>query len=110
MDVLHEHGFTGKGAVIAYVDMPFAQHEQFADANVHYVDNSGTEPEPHGTTVLSMLVGKDIGTAPEAEVYFYAQRFDREGDQICLGGNDRYEGMCYKCYRALVDDKLGIKR
>ena len=33
-----------------------------------------------------------------------------EGDQICLGGNDRYEGMCYKCYRALIDDKLGIKR
>ena len=22
--------------------------------------------------------------------------------------NDRYEGMCYKCYRALIDDKLGI--
>ncbi|MBQ7475522.1 MAG: thymidine kinase [Clostridia bacterium] len=33
-----------------------------------------------------------------------------EGDQVCLGGNDRYEGMCYKCYRALVDDKLGIIR
>lgn len=25
-----------------------------------------------------------------------------EGDQVCLGGNDRYEGMCYKCYRALI--------
>ncbi len=33
-----------------------------------------------------------------------------EGDQICLGGNDRYEGMCYKCYRALIDEKLGIKK
>ncbi|MBQ1502422.1 MAG: thymidine kinase [Clostridia bacterium] len=31
-----------------------------------------------------------------------------EGDQVVLGGNDRYEGMCYKCYRALIDDKLGI--
>ena len=28
-----------------------------------------------------------------------------EGSQICLGGNDRYEGMCYKCYRALIDEK-----
>ena len=84
VDILHKHGFTGKGAVIAYVDMPFASHEQFADANVHYVDNSGTEPETHGTTVLSMLVGKDIGTAPEAEVYYYAQRFDWDADQICL--------------------------
>ena len=25
-----------------------------------------------------------------------------EGDQICIGGNDRYEGMCYKCYRGLI--------
>lgn len=84
VDVLHEHGFTGKGAVVAYVDMPFAQHEQFAEANVHYVDNSGTGPETHGTTVLSMLVGKDIGTAPETEVYYYASRFDENSDQICL--------------------------
>ena len=21
-----------------------------------------------------------------------------EGDQVCIGGNDRYVGMCYKCY------------
>lgn len=28
-----------------------------------------------------------------------------EGDQVCLGGNDRYEGMCYKCYRALIEEK-----
>lgn len=25
-----------------------------------------------------------------------------EGAQICIGGNDRYEGMCYRCYRALI--------
>ncbi len=29
-----------------------------------------------------------------------------DGEQVCLGGNDRYEGMCYKCYRALIEDKL----
>ena len=29
-----------------------------------------------------------------------------EGAQVVLGGNDRYEGMCYKCYRALVEDKI----
>ncbi len=27
-----------------------------------------------------------------------------EGDQICIGGNDRYEGMCYKCYNALIKE------
>lgn len=33
-----------------------------------------------------------------------------DGEQVVLGGNDRYEGMCYKCYRALIDDKLGAGR
>ena len=31
-----------------------------------------------------------------------------EGDQICIGGNDRYEGMCYKCYRDLYKERLGF--
>lgn len=30
-----------------------------------------------------------------------------EGDQICIGGNDRYEGMCHKCYSNLIKEKLG---
>ncbi len=25
-----------------------------------------------------------------------------EGDQVVLGGNDRYEGLCYNCYRKLI--------
>ena len=29
-----------------------------------------------------------------------------EGAQVVLGGNDRYEGMCYKCYRELIEKKL----
>lgn len=39
-------------------------------------------------------------------------RFDDDGDiviegaQVVLGGNDRYEGMCYKCYRSLVEAKI----
>jgi len=28
-----------------------------------------------------------------------------EGQQIFLGGNDRYEGMCYNCYRTLIEEK-----
>ena len=33
-----------------------------------------------------------------------------EGEQVVLGGNDRYEGMCYKCYKELIDSqKRGIQ-
>lgn len=28
-----------------------------------------------------------------------------EGDQVFIGGNDRYEGMCYKCYRKLIEER-----
>ena len=74
MDILHKHGFTGKGAVVAYIDLPMKEHEQYTRDNVHYIP-----PFPdykvstqHGAAVLSLLAGKDIGTAPEAEVYYYS--------------------------------------
>ncbi|MBO6157635.1 MAG: thymidine kinase [Firmicutes bacterium] len=27
-----------------------------------------------------------------------------EGDQVVLGGNDRYEGLCYNCYRRMIKE------
>ena len=72
VDILHKHGFTGKGAVIAYVDQPIANHEQYGGLNLHYTNNTGMKTSMHGPAVLSLLAGKDIGTAPEAEVYYYA--------------------------------------
>jgi len=87
VDILHKHGFTGKGAVIAYVDQPISPHEQYRDANVHYTNNSGNSDSMHGPAVLSLLAGKDTGTAPEAEVYFYghaAWKADQTTHAECL--------------------------
>ncbi len=72
IDVLHENGFTGNGAVIAYIDQPIGNYEQTSGINLHYVNNSGIDTEMHGPAVLSLLAGEDIGTAPDAEVYYYA--------------------------------------
>lgn len=71
VDILHKHGFTGKGAVIAYVDQPIAEHPAYANVNLHYTNNSDSNDSMHGPSVLSLLAGREIGTAPEAEVYFY---------------------------------------
>lgn len=71
MDILHKHGFTGKGAVIAYVDQPASSHEQYNHVNIHYTNNTDNDSSMHGPAVLSLLAGKDIGTAPEAEIYYY---------------------------------------
>ncbi len=71
VDILHKYGFTGKGATIAYVDQPIDAHEQYENLNLHYVNNTSTVDSMHGPAVLSLLAGKEIGTAPEAEVYYY---------------------------------------
>lgn len=77
MDILHKHGFTGKGAVIAYVDGPIGKNmpdfkEEYAGNLIHYVNNTDVERKMHGSAVLSLLLGKNIGTAPEVELYYYA--------------------------------------
>lgn len=74
VDILHKHGFTGKGAVIAYIDQAIAGHKQYAGSNIHYTNNSGKAQSMHGPTVLSLLAGKDIGTAPDAEIYYYSTK------------------------------------
>lgn len=72
VDILHKHGFTGKGAVIAYIDQAISSHEQYNNVNIHYTNNGESKESMHGPMVLSLLTGKDTGTAPEAEVYYYA--------------------------------------
>lgn len=80
VDILHKHGFTGKGATIAYIDQPIDSHEEYENLNLHYINNTSNLDSMHGPTVLSMLAGKEIGTAPEAEVYYYGHA-SWEGDQ-----------------------------
>ena len=71
VDILHEYGFTGRGATIAYIDQPISSHEQYANTNLHYTNNTSSDSSMHGPMVLSLLAGKDTGTAPDAEIYFY---------------------------------------
>ena len=71
VDILHAHGFTGKGAVIAYIDQPALPHPEYDRENIHR-DYTGDYPlSMHGPAVLSLLAGEHIGVAPEAEVWFF---------------------------------------
>lgn len=87
VDVLHALGYTGKGAVIAYVDQPAGEHPEYTGENLHYTNNTDTEYSMHGPGVLSLLMGDTIGTAPEAEVYYYAHaawEMDQATNAECL--------------------------
>ena len=81
VEVLHALGYTGKGAVIAYVDQPICDHAAYANVKLHFTNNSSADKSMHGPAVLSLLAGSEIGTAPEAEVWFYGHSA-WDGDQV----------------------------
>lgn len=87
VDILHKYGFTGKGATIAYVDQPIGKHALYSKIDLHYTNSSGSSDSMHGPAVLSLLAGDGIGTAPEAEIYYYAHaswKTDQTTHAACL--------------------------
>jgi hypothetical protein len=74
---LHSQGITGKGVTVAIIDQPVVlEHPEFQGKIVKYFDVGTNLPtntgSMHGPAVTSLLVGENIGTAPEARVYYVA--------------------------------------
>ncbi len=71
---LHKKGITGKGVVVACIDTLFqgGNHTEFQNANLHIQDFAADEAYFHSEDVLSNLLGKNIGVAPEVECYYYS--------------------------------------
>lgn len=74
---LNEQGYKGRGVNIAYIDQPLLlDHIEYKDQNInYYMTEPGSvfsyRPSYHGPGMLSILSGKTIGVAPEANVYFF---------------------------------------
>lgn len=72
---VHKSGITGAGVGIAIIDQGLLlEHEQYKDnlmsyEKIHCADNSAAL---HGPAVASIAVGKDIGVAPGAKLYYIA--------------------------------------
>ena len=70
---LHAQGITGKGITLAIIDQPMMlDHPEFEGKVVKYHEIGTDLPavSMHGPAVTSLLVGENIGTAPDARVYF----------------------------------------
>lgn len=73
---LHEKGITGKNVNIAIIDFNLCiDNPSFSRNIVEYVEiveqsNNVLDGSYHGPCVASLLVGKDIGTSPDADVYY----------------------------------------
>ena len=73
---LHERGITGKGVGVAIIDQTLlTEHEEYADRLRLYQEYHSMASGPasmHGGAVASIAVGKTVGVAPEALLYFIA--------------------------------------
>ncbi|MEG2939947.1 MAG: peptidase S8, partial [Oscillospiraceae bacterium] len=73
---LHEEGITGAGVGIAIIDQALLlDHEQYKEHLMFYerIHCSDDTSQMHGPAVASIAVGKDIGVAPGAKLYYIAE-------------------------------------
>jgi len=73
---LHEQGITGKGIGIAIIDQGLlVDHNEYKDQLRHYeeIHCLDTVATLHGAAVASIAVGKTVGVAPEADLYYIAE-------------------------------------
>lgn len=73
---LHQQGITGKGIGVAIIDQGLlVDHFEYRDRlrlyeEIHCGDN---QAQMHGPAVASIAVGKTVGVAPEADLYYIAE-------------------------------------
>lgn len=76
---LHAKGITGKGVGIGIIDQPLlVDHLEYADRVRYYSESSSVSNQDaamHGAAVASIAVGKSVGVAPGADLYYIAADF-----------------------------------
>ncbi len=91
IDELHKQGLTGKGVNVAIIDQPILPHAEYAEQIAAYKTfDAGHISEfynkfsssYHGPAVASLLVGKNIGVAPDAKLYFAGDTSSRVGEKL----------------------------
>jgi len=76
---LHDKGITGRGIGIAIIDQtPLVDHQEYVNQLQLFEDGDGINggwynTSMHGPAVASIAVGKSVGVAPEADLYFIAE-------------------------------------
>lgn len=73
---LHAKGITGKGVSVGIIDQSLLTgHAEYADRLRLYeeIHSPESSAQMHGPAVASIAVGKTIGVAPEADLYYIAE-------------------------------------
>jgi hypothetical protein len=73
---LHQQGITGSGVGVAIIDQPLlVDHVEYQNQvklyeEIHCLDEPA---QMHGPAVASIAVGKSVGVAPQADLYYIAE-------------------------------------
>lgn len=97
---LHAQGFTGHGVGIAIIDQTLlVDHQEYAYQLQLYEETDDIQgpwlnTQMHGPAVASIAVGKTVGVAPGADLYYIASAMgltatNRTADFSCLARNVR---------------------
>ncbi|HKI19290.1 MAG TPA: S8 family serine peptidase [Isosphaeraceae bacterium] len=76
---LHARGITGAGVGIGIIDQALlVEHVEYKKQlrlyeEIHWFEGEGAEAQMHGPAVASIAVGKSVGVAPEADLYYIAE-------------------------------------
>jgi|GEM_PF-716643 len=100
---LHEQGITGAGVSIAIIDQGLLpDHEQYKDNLMYYerIHSSGNTAAMHGSAVSSIAVGKSIGVAPDAKLYYIA---DTNGHYLENGDYEFDASIIADCILRILD-------
>lgn len=108
---LHKNGITGKGVGIAIIDQALlVDHIEYKDQLKSYEEIycSADEAQMHGPAVASIAVGKTVGVAPEADLYYIATSFgiyNNEGFTYELSWVAKAIDRIVEINRALPEEK-----
>jgi hypothetical protein len=92
LPTLHTEGITGKKIGIAIIDQRLlVNHQEYSSQLRLYEETKDVngEAEMHGAAVASIAVGKTVGVAPDADLYFIANNYCNRGDFACLAKSVR---------------------
>ncbi len=84
---LHKQGITGQGVNVAILDQNLLiDHKEYADNLRYYWQDpiyqqyAESSASMHGPAVASILAGKTVGVAPQANLYYWATKFENRAD------------------------------
>lgn len=81
---IHRTGITGKGVGIAILDQALlVEHEEYKDQLKLYeeINCSDEMAQMHGSAVASIALGKNVGVAPGANLYYIAETVGQRSAQ-----------------------------